>query len=778
MHTGMFSHQPAARWQDALPSGNGTVGALVYGHIRHELILLNHEALWFRSPRPALPDISAHLPALRRLLAEGQYREAEGFLDHKLQEAGYEYRRVDPYHPACDLLVDTDTAGAFTHYRRSLDFATGEVAVTWQEGESSFARRLFVSGADGVVVLRLEASGPGALRCRLRLQPHPGYPEQGPRTLQFETAVQGPWLSLVGRYQDGGEFGALALVTSPGGELAGDQEAVTVAGAREVVVLLGLFANEPADPALARLRGQLAALPPDYPALLARHVAGHGELFARLRLDLGGEDHRSNEELLLAAYDGQVPTALVERLFAYGRYLLISSSRPGGLPANLQGVWNGDYDPPWASDFHNDENIQMNYWQALPGNLPEVTLPYFDYYQASLPDYRTNAQRLFGSRGIYAPISQSTHGLAHPGPWVNWTAGAGWLAQLFYDYWLFTGDRDFLARQAVPFLREVALYYQDFLFAGEDGRLVFSPSLSPENVPAAPGASLVGVNATMDVAIAREVLANLCAACRELGGEAEEAARWEALRERLPAYQVNQDGALAEWLHPALPDNYHHRHQSHLYPLFPGWEITPEREPALFAAARIAVERRLVIGLNSQTGWSLAHMANIYARLGEGDRALECLELLARSCVGPNLFTYHNDWRSQGLTMFFGHERRPPFQIDANLGLAAAVLEMLAFSAPGVIKLLPALPSRWPAGRLEGLLCRGGVQLDLAWDLPKLQAALRSDHDQALLVHFPASLAALEADPPAALQGAPGPACAQVYLAAGKLVRLAGRLQP
>jgi alpha-L-fucosidase 2 len=360
----------------------------------------------------------------------------------------------------------------------------------------------------------------------------------------------------------------------------------------------------------------------------------------------------------------------------------------------------------------------MNYWAALPGNLPETTLPYFDYYGSMLEDFRINAKAVYGSRGILAPIAQTTHGLIYADPiWAVWTAGAGWLAQLFYDYWLFTGDMDFLKNRTIPFLKEVALFYEDFLVEGQDGKMMFIPSMSPENNPSIPNASLVTINATMDVAIAREVLTNLCTACELLGIEEDGRKKWKNMLDKLPEYRINEDGAIKEWIHTDLHDNYHHRHQSHIYPLFPGFEVTEESDPVLFNAIKIAVEKRLVVGLTSQTGWSFAHMANIYARLGDGVRALQCLELLCRSCVGPNLFTYHNDWRSQGLTMFWGHGNQPPFQIDANFGLMAAVLEMLIFSAPGMIKLLPALPPQWRKGKAEGIACRGCIEVNLDWNM-------------------------------------------------------------
>jgi len=735
----------AKSWDQAMPTGNGRVGALVFGNIQNETIILNHDSLFIRTKKPTLPDVSKYLAKLRELIAKGRYKEAGRYYQDKAK-IKYDYQGSDSFHPAFNITIGMPTAGKITDVYRIVNFETGEVSVSWKQADVTYRRRVFVSRRDDVVVISIGASKPGMINCQVGLLPTglkraelgdgknvrvPRFPigrvakirlKEVPIT--FNLSSEDNLLTLLAKYDVGGkyrmvggEYGGCARVIVNGGSAKTSNLQVTAKQADEVVIIAKLFANENSNTALRRICSDVESLRADYNYLLARHAAIHRELFMRVELDLGGRkrDRKlSNEKLVNEANYGQALNALMERMFDFGRYALICSSSSEGMPANLQGIWNGLYGPPWAADYHNDMNIQMNYWQALPGNMAEITLPYFSYYESMLDDFRTNARNIAGCRGILAPISGTTHGLSGLG-WSYWTAGAGWLAQLFYDYWLYTGDRDFLEKRAVPFMKEVALFYEDFLIEAKSGRYVFSPSFSPENVPSNANSSCT-INATMDIAVARELLSNLCDACELLGIEKAGVKRWRKMLGKLPPYLINEDGALKEWSHPDFKDNYEHRHMSHLYPVYPGLEVTREREPRIFQACRVAMTKKMS-EFEYPCTWSYVLAACTSARLGQAEQAWKALEIVARGYTLPNLFT----------TLWLYNYKPPMYQFEAASGIPAAIMEMLLYSEPGAIRLLPALPKAWPNGYIKGLRARGGFEVDIYWADSKLtRAVIRS----------------------------------------------------
>lgn len=752
---------PAVQWREGLPSGNGKIGALVYGNINEERVLFNHNELWYGGNTADVPNVSAELPVVRKLMMDGKYVEASNHYTDKLREKGFSGKN-GIYHPAFDLLLTTETKLMFQDYSRTLKFETGEVEVKWRDGDTRFSRRLFVSIPDDIAVMTIEADKKGAISGDVTLDIHdlkdailqngtsfdPGF--------RYETFAEGEFVTFSSTGTDGGEFGGVLRVIANNGQTtvknnqvngarksqgykAETSGQITFKEADEITLLIGFFANEKASEAIPKLKKDLAAITDSYATLFERHKVLHSKKFNSVSVNINptGNNNTPNEFLLLNAYKGDVSPELTQRLFDYGRYLMISSSREGGYPANLQGIWNGDYRPPWSSLLGINENLQMMYWQGLPGNLQESMLAFYDYFDSNMEEFRNNAKQLWGTRGIYIPpfMSPESAKLRIIAPHVvNWTDAAGWLASYYYDHYLFTGDKEFLKNRTVPFLKEVALFYEDFIVNDANGKNMFFPSQSPENE--SPNMAVmdektgrlqrvrVQINSTITVAISKEVFANLIAACEMLNIEKEGVVRWKAILADMPAYQINEDGALREWMHPDFKDNYEHRHQSHIYPLFPGMEITEESSPELYEASKVAIEKRLRIGLKSQTGWSLAHMANVYSRLGDGEKAKEALDILSRSCLGQNLFTYHNDWRNMGVTLPVTWGRTSPFQMDANFGITAAITEMLCGSTSNMLRILPALPKEWSAGEFKDVLTRVGVRTSAQWNNKEIEISL------------------------------------------------------
>lgn len=759
------SHQmmmltPATSWRDGLPCGNGALCASVYGSISPETIQFNHDSLWYENAESDLPDISDTLAEARRLALSGNFPEANTYMSNALNERGF-ISGLPIMHPAFDLKISMHQKEGFTAYKRTLDFTTGQATVAWKDGKVEKRRDFFISHTDNIAVLRIQSSDQ-MINAAFQLCEHnlsdtvqmSGIPKTPP--LAFKSEVRGDKLVLRVTGSMGGEYGAVLRIVFGKGERSFTKELTwseqlsslnqiwnlpmesheveMINSASEIVAILGVYVNtDKPEQEIEALCSRLDMLPGDYPTLFERHAEVHREKFLRCEFALTEQkpEPDNNESLLLDAYQGEAPLSLIEKMFDMGRYLLISCSTGDCLPPTLQGTWNGDYYPPWNSFYVHNENTQMYYWQALSGSIPEVTGAMFNYFEDRIEEYKVNARKLFGCRGIFIPLTAAANtGLLRDAqPHVLHFIGvAPWLAQHFYDYYLFTRDVEFLKNRAVPFMREIALFYEDYLLRDEEGFVLIVPSNSPENAPSDeipdkvdlsvtmnPGMPLT-INSTIDTALIRELLGNLCEAYEVLDLPAEDTIAWQDILSHLRPYRINEDGALAEWINPDHHDNYAHRHLSHIYPLFPGFQITKENQPELFEATRIAMEKRLSIGLEAQTGWSLAHQAHIYARMGFASKVQECFDLLSRTCVGPNLFTYHNDWRNMGLTLRIILGKGAPYQVDANMGFSGAVLESLVFSTPNVVKLLPALPKRWVSGHIGKVSCRNGASLVMKWN--------------------------------------------------------------
>ncbi|MFF3988234.1 glycoside hydrolase N-terminal domain-containing protein [Streptomyces sp. NPDC001797] len=691
---GTWEPAPAARWEDAFLSGNGHHGTLVFGDPNDDRVIVTHHTLvrpnGGEQARP--PRLAAELAAVQDRLLAGERAAAESFTD------GRPLQWVQPFHPAFQIRLRRPH-GRSDGYRRSVDFTTGEVTAT----AADWTSRVFVSRADDVIVQQV--TGAAALDIALDHRLPGAPPGLGVGHGALRTA-EGALLSLRARYPGSDRaYTGVTLVAVTGGSTALVPPGVRVTGAASVLLLTRVrrHTGELDVTAEARALSDLLADQESYDALLARHLALHRTAYARVTLDLAADPAEralAGSELLTKPAEA----ALLERLFAAGRYHLLSAS--GLNPPRLTGLWTGDWDTAWSGAFTNDANVNLQTASAAAAALPEVTQACAALVQRQLGDWRENARAVFGARGAVAPAhSDGESGLAYhfsrEYPLHLWTAGADWLLKPLVDHDETRGGRD--PRTAAA-LAEVARFYEDFLTRTDaDGHLVIVPSYSPENRPA--NASWGAVNAAMDLSAARHALRT--AADYHPGPDAD---RWRALADRLPPHRTNADGALAEWAWPGLEDTYDHRHLSHLYGVWPLDEITPYDTPELAAAAHRALELR---GAENDSAHGHLHHALVAARLRDGQRVAAALDrVLAGDFFHASLMSAH-------------YPHRDVYNADAAHTLPAVLVEALVQSTPDRLVLLPALPAALRQGGLSGIRTRFGAELDLSWTPDGARAVLK-----------------------------------------------------